>query len=319
MSGTVDALLVLSFGGPERPEDVLPFLENVTRGQGSAAGAARRGRRALSAFRWRLADQCAQPRPHRPPSRPNSHAAGIDLPVYFGNRNWHPMVEDTVATMRGRRRRPRPGVPDLGVGRLFRLPAVPRGHRRRARRRGRPDGARSDANCAQYFDHPLLIAAVRRRHRCGPSTGSRPHRGTTRGWCSPRTRSRTAADNAAGPPARVAVSTAVRWPRLRPIVLPRQRVSTTTTWCGSPGPDRRRCRGWRPTSSITSNRCRRTGVGAVVVCPSDSSPITSRSSGIWTTRRPEGRRTRDGLRPCRNSRAGRPFRSAWSPNWSMSS
>jgi ferrochelatase len=29
-----DALLLLSFGGPERPEDVIPFLENVTRGRG---------------------------------------------------------------------------------------------------------------------------------------------------------------------------------------------------------------------------------------------------------------------------------------------
>jgi ferrochelatase len=29
-----DALLLLSFGGPEKPEDVLPFMRNVTRGKG---------------------------------------------------------------------------------------------------------------------------------------------------------------------------------------------------------------------------------------------------------------------------------------------
>ena len=93
-----DALLLLSFGGPEGPEDVIPFLENVTRGRGvppeRLAEVAQHylhfggispinalNRQIITALEADLAD------------------AGVDLPVYFGNRNWHPMVEDTVARM----------------------------------------------------------------------------------------------------------------------------------------------------------------------------------------------------------------------------
>ena len=91
---------LLSFGGPERPDDVMPFLENVTRGRGVPRGAARGGRAALLPLRWGVPDQRAEPRDHRRRWNAQLAAAGIDLPVYFGNRNWHPLVEDTVATMR---------------------------------------------------------------------------------------------------------------------------------------------------------------------------------------------------------------------------
>ncbi|MGH3941412.1 MAG: ferrochelatase [Pseudonocardiaceae bacterium] len=94
----IDALLLLSFGGPEGPEQVRPFLENVTRG------------RDVPPERM---DEVAQHYLHfdgvSPINRCNRDlitsiervltAAGLELPVYFGNRNWHPMVEDTVAAM----------------------------------------------------------------------------------------------------------------------------------------------------------------------------------------------------------------------------
>ncbi|MGH3928510.1 MAG: ferrochelatase [Pseudonocardiaceae bacterium] len=94
----VDALLLLSFGGPEGTDQVRPFLENVTRGRGVPPE--------------RL-DEVAQHYLHfggvSPINRCNRDlitsiertlaAAGLELPVYFGNRNWHPMVEDTVAAM----------------------------------------------------------------------------------------------------------------------------------------------------------------------------------------------------------------------------
>jgi ferrochelatase len=96
--GGFDALLVLSFGGPEGPEDVLPFLRNVTRGRNVpderlAAVAAHYERfggvspinaanRALLAA---ITDEFA------------SH--DIELPVYWGNRNWHPFVADAAAQM----------------------------------------------------------------------------------------------------------------------------------------------------------------------------------------------------------------------------
>jgi ferrochelatase len=98
MPDPVDALLLLSFGGPEGPDDVLPFLEGVTRGRGvprerllEVAGHYEhfggvsplnaRNRELIARIQAELA------------------AAGLELPVYFGNRNWHPFVEDTVAEM----------------------------------------------------------------------------------------------------------------------------------------------------------------------------------------------------------------------------
>jgi ferrochelatase len=98
LAGRRDALLVLSFGGPEGPEDVMPFLENVTRGRGIP--------------RERL-EEVAEHYHHfggvSPINEQNKAliaaveaglaAAGIDLPVYWGNRNWEPYVEDTWARM----------------------------------------------------------------------------------------------------------------------------------------------------------------------------------------------------------------------------
>jgi len=94
-----DALLLLSFGGPEGPDDVMPFLENVVRGRGvprerllEVAGHYRRfgGVSPINAQNRALLDAI----------RAELAAHGPDLPVYWGNRNWQPLVEDTVATMR---------------------------------------------------------------------------------------------------------------------------------------------------------------------------------------------------------------------------
>ena len=91
-----DALLLAGFGGPEGQDDVLPFLRNVTRGRGipderleAVAGHYRHfggvspinqhNRELLAALEAELARR------------------GIDLPVYWGNRNWAPYIEDTVA------------------------------------------------------------------------------------------------------------------------------------------------------------------------------------------------------------------------------
>lgn len=94
-----DAFLLLSFGGPEGPDDVLPFLENVTRGRGVP--------------RERLADVAEHYYAVGGVSPINSQnrelikaigaafaADGIDLPLYWGNRNWQPFIEDTVRQMK---------------------------------------------------------------------------------------------------------------------------------------------------------------------------------------------------------------------------
>ena len=94
-----DAVLLVSFGGPERPEDVVPFLENVTRGRdiprerleqvgehyfrfGGRSPINDQNRALLAALREDLA------------------GAGIDLPVYWGNRNWDPLLADAIREMR---------------------------------------------------------------------------------------------------------------------------------------------------------------------------------------------------------------------------
>jgi protoporphyrin/coproporphyrin ferrochelatase len=100
MSGAdpYDALLVLSFGGPEGPEDVIPFLENVTRGRGIPRE--RLAQVGEHYFRFGgvspINGQC---RALVAALERDFAADGLDLPVYWGNRNWQPFVADTFAQM----------------------------------------------------------------------------------------------------------------------------------------------------------------------------------------------------------------------------
>ena len=94
MSPEYDALLLLSFGGPEGQDDVLPFLENVVRGRGVPRERLLEVAEHYSHFGG-VSPINAQNRALLAAIR-----AELDLPVYWGNRNWHPLVEDTVATMR---------------------------------------------------------------------------------------------------------------------------------------------------------------------------------------------------------------------------
>lgn len=96
---TYDALLVVSFGGPERAEDVIPFLENVTRGRniprerlmevaehyyhfGGKSPINEQNRELIAAIRAELESQ------------------RLPLPIYWGNRNWTPFLADTLREMR---------------------------------------------------------------------------------------------------------------------------------------------------------------------------------------------------------------------------
>jgi protoporphyrin/coproporphyrin ferrochelatase len=144
-----DAVLLLSFGGPEGPEQVRPFLENVTRGRNVPPE--------------RL-DEVAGHYLHFGGVSPINGInraliaelrAELDLPVYFGNRNWEPYVEDTVATMR-----------DDGIRRaaVFTTSAWS-GYSgctqyvediARARRMTGP-GAPELVKLRPYFDHPLFV------------------------------------------------------------------------------------------------------------------------------------------------------------------
>lgn len=94
-----DALLVVSFGGPEGPAEVMPFLENVLRGKnvprqrmlevaehyqhfGGVSPINAQNRALIQALEAELARH------------------GHRLPIYFGNRNWHPLLPDTLRQMR---------------------------------------------------------------------------------------------------------------------------------------------------------------------------------------------------------------------------
>jgi ferrochelatase len=96
---TYDALLVLSFGGPEGIDDVLPFLENVTRGRGIP-----RQRLEEVAEHYYHFDGVSpintQNRALIAALAPELREHGIDVPIYFGNRNWRPFLTDTILKMR---------------------------------------------------------------------------------------------------------------------------------------------------------------------------------------------------------------------------
>ncbi|AZS84659.1 ferrochelatase [Streptomyces griseoviridis] len=100
-----DALLLLSFGGPEGPDDVVPFLENVTRGRGIPTERLKEVGSHYFLFGG-VSPINAQNRALLQALREDFADHGLDLPVYWGNRNWAPYLTDTLREMTadGRRR-----------------------------------------------------------------------------------------------------------------------------------------------------------------------------------------------------------------------
>jgi ferrochelatase len=94
-----DAILLVSFGGPERPEDVLPFLENVTRGRGIP----RQRLLEVAEHYYHFVGKSPindQNRALIEALRKELDAHKIRLPIYWGNRNWHPLLADMIRQMR---------------------------------------------------------------------------------------------------------------------------------------------------------------------------------------------------------------------------
>ena len=98
MSSNYDALLIVGFGGPEKPDDVMPFLENVTRGKPVprerllevAEHYMHFG--GVSPINQQVRDLIAV-------LQPELLRRGIGLPLYWGNRNWAPLLTDTLQEM----------------------------------------------------------------------------------------------------------------------------------------------------------------------------------------------------------------------------
>lgn len=94
-----DAILFVSFGGPEGRDDVIPFLENVLRGRNIPRERMLEVAEhyyhfdGVSPINQQVRDLIAAVRAELP-------RHDIDLPIYWGNRNWHPLLPDTLAQMR---------------------------------------------------------------------------------------------------------------------------------------------------------------------------------------------------------------------------
>ena len=93
--GSYDALLLMSFGGPEKPDDVVPFLENVTRGRGIPRERLAEVGEHYFAFGGRSPIN-DQNKALLAALRGELDRRGIALPVYWGNRNWEPYLVDVL-------------------------------------------------------------------------------------------------------------------------------------------------------------------------------------------------------------------------------
>lgn len=94
-----DAILVVSFGGPESREDVIPFLENVLRGR----NVPRERMLAVAEHYYHFDGKSPinqQTRELISALKHELELLGPHLPVYWGNRNWHPMLADTLRQMK---------------------------------------------------------------------------------------------------------------------------------------------------------------------------------------------------------------------------
>lgn len=91
-----DAIILVSFGGPEAPDEVVPFLQNVTRGRGIPEERLREVGKHYYDFGGRspINDQC---RALLEALRVECEVRGIETPIYWGNRNWQPYLADTFA------------------------------------------------------------------------------------------------------------------------------------------------------------------------------------------------------------------------------
>src|SRR6476620_10452920 len=150
------ALLFLSFGGPEGHDDVMPFLHNVTRGRGVPEERLEKVAEHYHAFGG-VSPINAQNRALIAAIEKDFAAHDINLPIYFGHRNWKPYVADAVRRMRYD-----------NVERALVFATSPTGSYSGCRqyrddlaqaRKVAGTGAPELVKLRHYFDHPGFIAA----------------------------------------------------------------------------------------------------------------------------------------------------------------
>jgi protoporphyrin/coproporphyrin ferrochelatase len=155
----VDSFLLLSFGGPQGPDEVMPFLRIVTAGRGVPDD-----RLAAVAEHYQhfggVSPITAQNQALLAALGAEFGRRAIDLPLYFGNRNWHPFLADTARQMAADGRRHALVLATSATGSYSGC------------RQYREDLARAAAELASagvaaprftklrhYFDHPGFLAA----------------------------------------------------------------------------------------------------------------------------------------------------------------
>ena len=94
-----DGFILVSFGGPESPAEVMPFLENVTRGRDIPRDRLEQVAEHYYAFGGRSPIN-DQNRALIAALEREFSAAGVDVPIYWGNRNWDPYLAEELARMR---------------------------------------------------------------------------------------------------------------------------------------------------------------------------------------------------------------------------
>jgi ferrochelatase len=168
-----DAVLVVSFGGPEGPDDVLPFLENVLRGRDVPRARLLEVADHYHHFGGRSPiNDCNRALIHALEAELSS--AGVALPIYWGNRNWHPLLADTMREMR-----------DAGVKRALAfitsafssysgcrqyLDDISRAQAEAG------EGAPEVARLRPFYNHPLFIQAAAERVHAAFGHLPEPHR-----------------------------------------------------------------------------------------------------------------------------------------------
>lgn len=93
-----DAVLIIAFGGPAGPSDVMPFLENVVRGRRVPQSRLLEVAEHYAIFNG-VSPLTECTRRQAAGLRDRLRGASIDLPVYVGMRNWHPFLSDTLTEM----------------------------------------------------------------------------------------------------------------------------------------------------------------------------------------------------------------------------
>ena len=255
-----DSVLLISFGGPQGPADIRPFLANVLRGRRVAAGRVEEVAHHYELVRRRVADHRADARRRRTGCASASPPRVTPLPVFVGMRNWHPLPGDTLAPdVRGPASARRWVSSPPRTALYSSCHAVPRERPRRARgaaaRAGGPDV--EVTYVGSWFDHPLFIEA-------NAST------------CATRS---TSCRRISAPARLVFTAHSIpdrRWPARS---VPEQFEESARLVAESAGDGRlgarciraaaavRRIRGSNPTSATTCARNAPAGLEAAVLCP----------------------------------------------------